>query len=170
MEKHPIQLANGHSYVIREIRPDDKQGLSEGLQRLSPQSVYRRFLSPKPCFTKGELRYLTEVDRHDHYALVVVPMHRPDIIVGAARFVRLREDPEAAEVAIVIGDPLHGLGLGKRLAQLLGDAAVERGIRRFTADIQSQNTPALKLMRTLAERVVEAPNGSLTHLESELAA
>jgi RimJ/RimL family protein N-acetyltransferase len=166
----PVQLGNGHTYVIREIRPDDKERLAAGLARLSEQSVYRRFLSPKPSFSGSELRYLTEVDGHDHYALAVVPAARPDMIVGVGRWVRLREEPEAAEVAIVVADPLQGMGLGKLVARLLGDAAVRHGIRRFTADIQSQNTPALKLMRRLSQHLVEAPDGGLTRLESELAA
>jgi RimJ/RimL family protein N-acetyltransferase len=164
-----IELENG-AYIAREIRPDDKRRLEEGLAKLSSETVYRRFLSPKPSFSSSELRYLTEVDGHDHFALAVLPLVRPDMIVAVGRFVRLREDPEAAEVAIVVADPLQGRGLGRQLATLLGDAAVERGIRRFTADIQSENQPALKLMRRLSRHLTEAQEGTLRHLESELAA
>ena len=56
--------------LIRPIRADDKRMLTDGLRRLSDESVHRRFLMPKPSFSRAELRYLTEVDGRDHVALV----------------------------------------------------------------------------------------------------
>ena len=44
--------------------------LEQGLHNLSETSVQRRFLSPKPRFSRAELRYLTEVDGRNHVALV----------------------------------------------------------------------------------------------------
>jgi RimJ/RimL family protein N-acetyltransferase len=165
-----VQLTTGHTYDVREIRPDDKQRLSEGLARLSDQSVYRRFLGPKPSFSSAELRYLTEIDGFDHYALVALPAGRPDLIVAVGRFVRLPDDPLTADVAFVVADPIQGRGLGKQLARLLGDAARERGVHRFVADIQADNVPALKLMRTVSERLVESIDRGVTHVEFEIAA
>ena len=55
---------------------------------LSEQSIQRRFLGPKPSLSASELRYLTEVDGHDHYAIVAIPDDGDDRIVAVARFVR----------------------------------------------------------------------------------
>jgi acetyltransferase len=145
-----VQLSDGTQVTVRPIRPADKARLAAGLTRLSETSIQRRFLGPKPKLTAAELRYLTEVDGHDHYA-IVAELHGD--LVASARWVRLHEDPEAAEAAVVVCDALQGKGLGKELARLLADAARRHGIRRIHATMLSDNPPALALMRVIAERL-----------------
>jgi protein lysine acetyltransferase len=140
--------------LIRPIRPDDKRLLANGLRHLSETSVQRRFLSPKPRLTKGELRYLTEVDGHNHVALVAEYPGGPGRrLIGVARYVRLPEDPAAAEAAIVVGDDWHGRGLGSLLATQLARAARANGIERFTATMASDNIPAQRLMHKLTREL-----------------
>jgi GNAT superfamily N-acetyltransferase len=146
-------LTDGTRVAIREIRPSDKRLLVEGLGRLSEETRRRRFLTAKPRFTSSELRYLTELDGRDHYALIAVLADRPEIAIAVARFVRDPEHPGTAEAAIVVADPHQRKGLGKRLALLLADAARERGFQRFSATMLSDNPAALSLMRTLAARL-----------------
>ena len=43
-----------------------------GFHRLSPESRQSRFLTGKPSLTPAEVHYFTEVDHHDHEALVAV--------------------------------------------------------------------------------------------------
>ncbi|MEA2437737.1 MAG: hypothetical protein QOF65_2293, partial [Thermoleophilaceae bacterium] len=136
----PLRLKNGTEITIRDIRADDKDLLAAGYARLSERSRLRRFLGPKPRLTASDLRYLTEVDGLNHYAIVAM---RGRDIVGVARWVRLVDDPDEAEAAIVVGDSLQGNGLGKILARRLADAARERGVRRMRASIMSDNPPAL---------------------------
>ncbi len=137
---------------IRPIRPEDKALLNWGLSRLSEATVQRRFLSPKPRFTDAELRYLTEVDGHDHVALVAID--EDGDLVGVGRFVRL-EDPTEAEIAIVVADPLQGQGLGTRLGYALVEEAIRHGVERFTATMQGDNRPAHRLMAKLTSRLAE---------------
>lgn len=62
------------------------------LVHLSPQSRYRRFLTPMSRLSPRLLRYLTEVDHHDHEALVAEsPEGDP---VGVARIIRLTDNPD----------------------------------------------------------------------------
>ena len=102
------------SFVIRPIEPGDKERLVNGLRQLSEESIRKRFLAAKPRFTQGELRYLTEVDGVNHIALVAVLEDDPDQLVAVARCVRLPDRPGTAEMAIVVGDPWQGQGLGTR--------------------------------------------------------
>jgi GNAT superfamily N-acetyltransferase len=147
------RLSDGTRVVIRAIRPGDKTMLARGLGLLSEESRRRRFLGAKPRLTTGELRYLTEVDGDAHFALVAVLADRLDHVVAVARYVRLPGDPTSADAAIVVGDPWQRLGLGRRLAVMLADAAREHGIARFSATMLSDNPAALALMRTLSRRL-----------------
>lgn len=148
-------LKDGSTVVLRPIRPDDKHGLGLALERLSPASAYARFLAPKHRFTSTELRYLTEVDGHDHVAVVVEPAGEPGTVVAVGRWVRLPEEPQTAEFAIVVGDHLQGLGLGSILADELAQVAKAEGVTRFTASVLSDNAAIVRVMARLA-----------THLES----
>ena len=156
--------------LFRHITPDDKGRLAEGLARLSPESRRRRFLMPKPRFSSSELRYLTEIDGFDHVAIVAVSAEDPEVFYGVARFVRLREDPETAEAAIVVGDALQGQGLGRELGRRLADEARERGVKRFTATLLSDNEPAQRLFASISSRLETRAQSGLREVVADLAA
>ena len=125
MQRMLLTLLDGTTVFIRPIAPEDKALLVSGLRHLSPETAYRRFLSPKVRFSDAELRYLTEVDGHDHIAYVAVD---GDTLVAVGRVVRTTEDRrDTADMAIVVGDPWQGLGLGRRLATLLAEKAAAGG-------------------------------------------
>src|SRR5438045_2569211 len=67
-----VQLRDGSPVEVRPLRADDKAGLAAGFARLSELSRYRRFLSLTTRLTNGQLAYLTELDHHDHEALVAI--------------------------------------------------------------------------------------------------
>jgi phosphoglycerate kinase len=133
---------------IRPIRADDKQALREGCDRLSEYSRYRRFLSPHRSLTPDELSYFTELDHHDHEALVAIDAATGHGI-GVARYVRSRVDPTVAELAVAVADDWQGHGVGGRLGEALVDRARSEGIERFSALMLADNEPMLNLIRDL---------------------
>ncbi|HEV7750493.1 MAG TPA: GNAT family protein [Baekduia sp.] len=155
---------------LRPIRPDDKDALVAGLGRLSQRSVYQRFLSPKPRLTSTELRYLTEVDFVDHYALVAVLARCPDVVVGVGRWVRDTQAPGDAEIAIVIADDLQGRGVGTQLGVGLAAAARERGVRRFTASMLPENRAAHRLFAKISSELHLTRHRGVDELVADLAA
>jgi GNAT superfamily N-acetyltransferase len=158
-----VHLTDGTALEVRPIRPSDKEALAAGHVRLSPESVQKRFLSAKPTLSRAELRYLTEVDGDVHHALVAVDPSHPDEIVAVGRYVRLPGDPATADAAIVVCDDMQGKGLGKQLAVMLADAARAHGVTRFSADIMSDNEPALKLMQTIDSRLTDGGHDHGVH-------
>ena len=62
----PVALRDGSHVRVRQAHRSDKDLLLRGFERLSPESRYRRFLAPMPQLTEAMVRYLTEVDHHDH--------------------------------------------------------------------------------------------------------
>lgn len=155
-----LVLRDGSRLRIRPIRASDKAELNAGLGRLSPATVHQRFMSPKNRFSSAELRYLTEVDGRHHAALVAEERDPPHRIVAVARYVELPDEPGTADVAIVVGDPLQGQGLGTVLAAHLADEAVRNGIRRFSATMLSDNRAAHRLMEHLAGHLERRRSGS----------
>jgi len=158
-------------FVIRPIRPDDKERLALALSRLSRETIRRRFLAAKPRLSASELRYLTEVDGVRHIALVAVLEDDPETIVAVARCVRFADAPDTAEMAIVVGDAYQGRGLGRALAVALADAARAVGVERFAATMLADNRAAQRLMRTIARRLEERPApGGLREVSIDLKA
>jgi RimJ/RimL family protein N-acetyltransferase len=142
-----LTLPGGTRVRVRPITPEDKPLLVEGLRRLSPESAFRRFMSPKVSFSQAELRYLTEVDQHDHIALVAVAADDPALLIAVARCVRVA--PDTADIAVVVGDPWQGMGLGRRLADELTRRARVVGIDRIAGTMLADNRAAFRLMRGL---------------------
>jgi RimJ/RimL family protein N-acetyltransferase len=143
-------LPDGTRIFLRSIEAGDKPRLADALGRLSQETIRRRFLAAKPRFSTSELRYLTEVDGHNHLALAAFLADDPDTIVGVARCVRLGDDPATAEFAIVVGDQFQGRGLGTLLARELAADARAVGIRRFAATMLGDNFAVRHLMATIS--------------------
>ena len=88
---------------------------------------------------------------------------RPHKMVGVARWVRLHDDRSTAEAAIAVADELQGKGLGKRLADILGDAARDHGVSRIQATMASENGAAHQLMQRIGARLEDHGHDRGTH-------
>jgi RimJ/RimL family protein N-acetyltransferase len=158
------QLRDGAAVLIRPIAPEDRELLQTGFERLSDRSRYMRFQAPMSALSDEQLSYLTDVDHHDHEALVALDP-ATDEAVGVARFVRVSD--AVAECAIVVADDWQGRGLATELLDQLVDRAQEEGIERFTAIVLAENADALRLLERLGETVRHS-YGPQVELEIEL--
>jgi protein lysine acetyltransferase len=162
-----VIIDGGLELLLRPLRPDDKRRIAQAFERLSPETRYRRFFAPLPRLSEQDLRYLTEVDHHDHEALAAVNPEN-GAIVGVARYVR-SDDPMEAEVAVVVGDPWQGRGVATALLQRLVARAREEGIDHFVALVMSDNTDALELFRHLAPGSSHTRRSASGHTELVMA-
>lgn len=143
-----VQLRDGGTIEVRAIEPTDKVALRHAFHRLSPESRYRRFFAPLTELSPRDLAYLTEIDHHDHEALVALV---PDTgeIVGVARYVR-GDDPKLAEASVVVGDDWHRRGVATALLERLAPRARAAGVTHFVALILSENRDAIELFQRFA--------------------
>jgi len=154
---------------IRPVEPGDATLISEGFDRLSAESRRLRFLGPKTSLSSSELRYFTDIDHHDHEALLAVSRFSGRGL-GVARFIRLADDPTSADVAVVIADEWQRVGLGSALTARLVERARCEGIARFSALLDAENEGARRLMRRTGAsvRLVGRDGGTMSY-EMELA-
>jgi GNAT superfamily N-acetyltransferase len=144
-------LRDGRKVHLRLVRPSDKELMRRGFARMSPESRYKRFFSPKTRLSSAELRYLTELDHVNHLAIGAERLAGDAIEgLGVARFVRYADMPDTAEAAVAVIDELQGKGLGSLLLQRLIAAAHERGIRRLRFEVLGSNQPMKDLVKDLA--------------------
>jgi RimJ/RimL family protein N-acetyltransferase len=158
-----VALRDGSQLVVRPIRPEDKEAIVAAFERMSPESRYRRFFSPLQRLTERDLAYLTEVDHHDHEALIAFGSATLEP-VGVARFIRgsVREE---AEVAVTIVDDWQGRGAATALLELLVERAREERIERFVALVLEENKDALELFRHAPGQTREPRRSASGYLE-----
>jgi nucleotide-binding universal stress UspA family protein/GNAT superfamily N-acetyltransferase len=142
------RLRDGSWIEIRPIEAGDRDELRRGFERLSPESRYRRFFGPMSVLSERELEYLTDVDHHDHVALVAIEAETGNGI-GVARFVRTA--PTVAEPAVVVTDDWQGRGVGSQLLRALARRAREEGVSRFEAPVLATNSQAIRVLERLGE-------------------
>jgi RimJ/RimL family protein N-acetyltransferase len=160
--ERPVTLRDGSKVLIRPVRSTDAPLLADGFARLSPQSRQLRFLTGKEELSRAELRYLTDVDHHDHEALGAVSQ-ADGRGVGVARYIRDAEDPQAAEIAITVIDDWQGRGLGTELLTRLSGRARSEGIHRFTALVAADNRAMAGLLRNLSASLVARGPGTVEY-------
>lgn len=136
-------LADGGTIHIRPIHADDGPALAALHERLSPDSIYMRFLSAHPRLSPEELDRFSHVDYNDRMALVAALGER---VVAVARYER-QAGEEDAEVAFVVEDAHQGRGICTLLLEHLAAFARSKGVRRFTADTLPENRKMLAVFR-----------------------
>ena len=152
-----VTLVDGSPARFRWLRPSDAERLREGFATLSPETVRLRFHGARSALRDSELRYLTECDQEHHLALCAVSLDAAGEELrglAVARCVRLADEPNVAESAVVVADAAQRRGLGRRLLVHLARAAMERGIDTFRCEVLEENSGVRALLTSLAPTVI----------------
>ncbi|MQA93653.1 MAG: GNAT family N-acetyltransferase [Streptosporangiales bacterium] len=160
-----VVLTDGGTAHLRPIITGDADRLRRFHARLSPETIYYRFFAPYPRLSDRDVARFTTVDHDDRVALVATI---GDELVAVVRYDRLRraaapgddvgadapsaEEDEAppgdeAEVAFVVEDSHQGRGLASILLEHIAQAARERGLKRFVADVLPENRRMINVFR-----------------------
>jgi GNAT superfamily N-acetyltransferase len=136
---------DGRYVLIRPIWHGDAAALRRMHARLSPDTIYRRFMTTCPRGpSNATLRYLTVLDHRAREALVAV--HRSEV-VAVARYHAL--DERTAEIAVIVEDAWQRQGIARELILRLTSLAWSRGIRAFSGTILAENRAAVELMKSV---------------------
>jgi acyl-CoA synthetase (NDP forming)/RimJ/RimL family protein N-acetyltransferase len=143
-----VLLADGGVAHLRPIRPSDADKLVAFYDRVSPESKYLRFFAAYPRLSDRDVKSFTEVDYVDRVAFIVT-LGQDMIAVG--RYDRTENDH--AEVSFLIEDAHQGRGIAQLLLEHLAQAARERGITRFVAEVLPENRRMAKVFADAGYRV-----------------
>jgi acetyl coenzyme A synthetase (ADP forming)-like protein len=154
-----VVLADGGTVHLRPVRKDDEAALLALYESLSDESVYFRFFSPVSRPTAAHLDRFTDLDDHDHVALVA---QLGDELLAVARYDRV--GPDEAEVAFTVRDTERGRGLATLLLEHLAVVARANGIRVFSADTLPANSRMLGVFRSAGWATEHAFESGAVHV------
>ena len=144
LHPHPLTealLPDGTRLSLRSLGPDDLGALERFSHALSPETVYRRFLSPLPRLTPELGARLLAVD---HRRTEAVAAFAGDRIVGVARYAQAGD---AYELAVVVADAWQRRGVATALLGKLVELARQRGLRELSASLLAENRAAIGMLR-----------------------
>src|SRR4029453_8759778 len=164
-------LRDGTTVCVRAIRADDKERLQVAFARLSPRSVYHRFFHPVNGLTSEDLRRLTEIDFHDHIAVVLtVTGGSEERLIAIGRYIRIVPGGDTAEVAFTVIDDYQGRGAAGTLLRKIVAIARDRGVRRLVASVMSDNTPMLDVFHKAGLPLRESSADGMRCIDLDLTA
>jgi acetyltransferase len=147
-------MKDGTTMIIRPIRPEDEPMMVEFHQGLSDYSVYMRYFTAMKLSQRVSHERLTRVcfiDYDRELALVGEirdPVTLQKRIIGVARIVRLRNNPQEGEFALIVHDAFQHRGIGRQLLSRLIDVAKEEKLMALRGAIMPDNPD----MQRLCER------------------
>jgi len=158
-----VVLSDGATAHLRPITPGDADRLVAFYARVSDESKYYRFFAPYPTLSSRDIEHFTNVDHDDRVALILLV---GDDMIAVGRYERITETE--AEVSFLVEDEHQGRGVGSVLLEHLAQAARERGLRRFVADILPANRRMTTVFAEAGYTVDNRYEDGVVHAEFEI--
>lgn len=136
---------------LRPIEPGDAERLERFHERLSEDTIYRRYHGPHPRLREREIRFLVGAHGDGHIAWVACDASNE--ILGVCRVVGSPSHPGHGEVGIVVADEVQHVGIGRRLLTRVLIEARERGFDSVEALILGTNLHARDLFVSVAKEL-----------------
>jgi acetyltransferase len=156
-----FKLREGPAAVIRPIRPEDEPLMEELLKTSSEQTLTMRFFRKMSDMTHEQLTRYCHVDYDREISFVaIIRDNGRDRVIGEVRMSRL-PDQENAEMAVVVGDPWQGQGIGKALCMHCLKIAQELGIKKMWMEILKINSRMLHRAEKMGFRKISSDEDSV---------
>ena len=160
-----VLLRDGQAAHLRPITGADEQLLVEFYEQVSAQSKYMRFFAPMPRLSERDVKRFTHVDHQDRVAFVLTVANK---MIAVGRFDRISEGSGGggiAEVAFLVQDAHQGRGIAQLLLEHLAQAARERGIEKFVAEVLPDNKRMIQIFREAGYHVAGGFEDGVMRLE-----
>jgi ribosomal protein S18 acetylase RimI-like enzyme len=126
--------------AVRRSRAADLEAFEAFVAGLSTETSTRRFFAPTTRLPRGNARILLTNDRRRGAFLAT----HGDRVVAHGCWAAV--GPDAAEIALVVGDAAQRRGLGKMLTRALMRDMLDAGIRRMEMVVEPDNRAVVGLI------------------------
>lgn len=151
-----VKTSGGARIFIRPIKPVDEHLYQTFIERLSPEDIRFRFLTPRKEFSHRFIARFTQIDYARAMAFVALSEDQQELL----GVVRLAADPDyvSAEFAIIVRSDLKGQGIGWELMQHLIQYADAEGLRILHGSVLAANTGMLQISSELGFDIAADPD------------
>jgi acetyltransferase len=144
-----ITLKDGSIVFLRPIKPTDGPLILDIFQKLSPETIYFRFLTHLDRLQPELLEHLVKIDYQSHFTLVaVIEENGIESIIGTCRYITATKR-DHAELTVVLRDDWQRRGLGKVMATRVVNIARLKGIASIEIFFDYRNEGMKRLFASL---------------------
>ena len=142
-------LKDARPVLLRPIRPEDEPLENELWKTFSDDTQRFRFFSPMRTWSHATLVRYTNIDYDREIALIAeLTEDGTRKMIGVVRMILDPPDFKTAEIAIVIGDPWQGHGLGSKMMDCIVEIAKDKNLDSVYGLILRDNARAIDLFKT----------------------
>ena len=155
-----ITIESGLHIIIRPVKPEDAPLFTNLFEVLSPTSIYYRFFGVLRLLQPTMLSRFTQIDYIREITFVAIDEDSEiERMLGVARIIG---DPDGknGEIAVLIGDPWQGIGIGAGLMRQCLLIAKQRGFTHIQGIVMKENLHMLALAKKLGFIINQAKNSS----------
>jgi len=147
-----VVTRKGRKVRIRHIQPTDAGLLVDLFHHLSPETRRFRFFTalpdlPEDILWREACRYADFDERGQAAFIALAHEGGKDHAIGVVRLVLDKNNPDTAELAIVLRDDYQREGLGTIMLDLLLQLALVRGIKRLRGISLADNEGVHRLIQ-----------------------
>lgn len=158
-----VTLRDRRRVFVRPVRSDDDERLAEFFARISPRSMYERFLCARRSLPPAWIRQFATVDYRARLGLIAEPVAPgPTPIIALGQYEGMPTG--AAEVAFIVRDDWQGCGLGTHLLDRIVAAATDAGFAHLQAWVHADNLAMLRVVNRGADVVARAGERGVVEL------
>ena len=144
-----ITLKDGSVIFLRPIKPSDGPLILDLFHKLSPETIYFRFLTRLDRLQPELLKHILEIDYETHFTLVAISEEaETESIIGSCRYITTQK-MDHAELTVVLRDDWQRRGLGKIMATRVVTVARLKGISSIEIAFDYRNEGMKRLFASL---------------------
>lgn len=136
-------LSDGQIVVVRALTAEDQDAVLRLHQTLGERDRYFRFFGPLPARVADLVLGMCAPSDARHGSMGAFTGGE---LIGVAHY-EVLADPTRAEVALAVSGTSQTHGVGTLLLEHLTSVARRRGVRRFVAQVLTENTRMLRVLR-----------------------
>lgn len=158
-------LRNGVKVFLRPIKPGDGHFLLDLFDKLSPHSIYLRFLFHLHALPEEWVHRFTHVNYLSDFAIIgLLGEGAGESCIAVARY-HYNPLTDRTDLAVTVRDDLQNLGLGSFMLSKLVGIARKNGISRFEGTLDLHNDISMRMLVKLGLKMKTFLRDGLCYVE-----